>query len=275
MDGIENITGVEDTAAAGQEDINSGVEPLNEGAAAAGQENSAPLEAGVENQAAAGPDVEKAFAARLAAEREKIANETRDKLISDMYGASHGIHTYSDYEKAVAEYQKQQEMDRLMQQNIPKEYAEKLMKVDELERWRQEQEAERQRLLDEQARRERSTAMYSEFLQEFPDYGTEDKWKTIPPEVFADAKKWVDTDGREGRRLSDAFAKHKYLQVLKQQQAGQANADNAASSTGSARGTDAPATGFISKEVFEQNRSNKAWVMNNYEVLKKSMSKWK
>ena len=62
---------------------------------------------------------------------------------------------------------------------------------------------------------------------------------------------------------------------MKQQQKDQANQINAGSSTGSAKGQGTPDVGFISKEVFLQNKNNQNWMMKNYDILRKSMSRWK
>ena len=241
-------------------------------------------ETGVEGtQVAAGPavggtapdGVEKAFAARLAGATEKVRQEERDALIAEMYGASHGIKTYAEYQTAVEQTKKQAEIDRLVQENIPREYAEKLQKVDELERWKQDISAKEAKTQTEQTQRARNSAMFTEFLTAFPEYGTEDKWGTIPKEVFAEAKKWADTNGQEGSRLSDAFTRHLYNQTVRQQQTQQANAANAGSSTGSVKGIDAPGVGFISRESYEQNKGNQDWMMKNFDIIKKSMGRWK
>lgn len=276
----ENLTGVENAAAAGQDTLQdtltSGVEA---GAAApAAAAAAAGPQTGVEPPAAAGPETtvdERAFAARLAKERDRIAQETRDALIAELYGQSHGIKTYEDYKKAAENYRRQAELEKLVRQNIPREYAEKLVKVDELENWQKQQETERQRMQEEQAKRERNTQMFTEFLNEFPEYASEEKWKTIPKEVFAEAKKWIDSNGVEGRRLSDAFSRHIYNLTVKQQQKEQANQLNAGSSTGSVKGIGTPDVGFISKEAFEQNKNDQNWMMKNYDALVKSMHKWK
>ena len=101
-------------------------------AAAAGQTGTIPTGAAAPTGTTVPAVDEKAFAARLTKERERIAQETRDSLIAELYGQSHGIKTYEDYQKAAEEYRKQTEIDRLVQQNVPNvrhrrplEYAEK------------------------------------------------------------------------------------------------------------------------------------------------------
>ena len=49
---------------------------------------------------------------------------------------------------------------------------------------------------------------------------------------------------------------------------------NAATSTGSAKGTGKPVAGYIPKEVFEANKGNQDWLSKNYDTLIKSMKKW-
>jgi hypothetical protein len=85
----------------------------------------------------------------------------------------------------------------------------------------------------------------------------------------------------KGESMKTAFMDwdyQNYRQRIKVQEerakAATANQANAASSTGSVKGTGLPDSGYISKEVFEANKGNQQWMMKNYDNLKKSMNKW-
>ncbi len=204
--------------------------------------------------------------------REEYQKE-RDRKIAEKGYVWNGkpIKTEAEYEQALRE---QQLMERYREQGLPEDVIRKLAKVDEIERRLREADETRsreQQAMEAEARRKN---MFGQFLKDFPDYASEDKWKAIPPEVFAEADKWLKSKGMEGRNLSDAMTNYLFRQSMKQQQAQAANAQRAGASTGSVKST-GPVTGdYISREVFEQNRNNQDWVLKNYETLKKSMNLW-
>jgi hypothetical protein len=208
---------------------------------------------------------------------ERARQEARDAVYADMGYEWNGkpITTEAEYKQALKE---KEIFDKYQAQGLPEEVINELVAS---KRFREETLAERQTRENEEAKikqdsefKERKNDMYIEFLNEFKDYDTPEKWKLIPPEVFAEADKWLQSGGREGRRLADAFARYNYTKLMSQQQAATANQANAASSTGSVKGSGLPDTGFISKEVFEANKGNQQWMQKNYDNLTKSMRKW-
>lgn len=217
-------------------------------------------------------EVERARQEAAQAAREEYQKE-RDRKIAEKGYVWNGkpIKTEAEYEQALRE---QQLMERYREQGLPEDVIRKLAKVDEIERRLREADETRsreQQAMEAEARRKN---MFGQFLKDFPDYASEDKWKAIPPEVFAEADKWLKSKGMEGRNLSDAMTNYLFRQSMKQQQAQAANAQSAGASTGSVKST-GPVTGdYISREVFEQNRNNQDWVLKNYETLKKSMNLW-
>jgi len=114
--------------------------------------------------------------------------------------------------------------------------------------------------------------MYEEFLTEFSDYTTEEKMATIPKEVWADAQKWLQSGGREGRRLADALTKYNWKQSMAQQQANDANQANADTSTGSAKGQGKSGTFFTRDQVAQMSREE---IRSNYAAIKESEKRWK
>lgn len=120
-------------------------------------------------------------------------------------------------------WEEQQKLNELIQQNIPPEFAQKLLEHDKIV---QEYQTEKQ--IREQ--KEKEQKMYLEFLEAYPDVKPED----VPAEVWQEVAKGrnlLDAYVRyENKRLKDEMAKFQ-----QQQQNQQANQTNAASSTGSAR----------------------------------------
>ena len=78
--------------------------------------------------------------------------------------------------------------------------------------------------------------MCDEFMSEFPDYDTEEKWMSIPKEVWTEADKWLKIRGRKGRRLADALAKYNLKRCRPRIRRRSETKANAASSTGSVKG---------------------------------------
>lgn len=234
---------------------------------------------GVEQQPAAGENegVEKAFAARLAKERERLeaeyrqrvetetktaAQQARDSWIAEQGYEWHGkpIKTEAEYKQAL----KEQEIENKVRQqysNVPDELLNELV---ESKRFREETLAEKKAREEKEA----ENKQYTDFLEAYPDVKPED----IPVEVWKEHKagrNLLDAYVRyENQRLKDEMAKYQT-----QQQIEQANSKNAASSTGSAK-TSGKTGGFISKEDFEANKHDMKWVQKNLSILEESRRHW-
>lgn len=164
-------------------------------------------------------------------------------------------------------WEQQQKLNELVQRNIPKEYAEKLLKVDELEQWKAQQERQRQVEQQRQQHQQYKQQMYAEFLQMYPDV----KPEQIPAEVWQMVK--------QGHRLASAYAMHenKLLKqqlsgVEQQQQTQQANLKNAAASTGSVKSSGKTGTFFTREQVAAMSRDE---IRENYAAIKESEKHWK
>jgi DNA repair exonuclease SbcCD ATPase subunit len=233
---------------------------------------------GVETQPAAGANegMEKAFAARLAKERERLEGELRQKYESEL--KSHPTLSYLEQkaqrlgmtvEQLIEndrKYEEQLEIQQRAQKDqVSYEYAERLYKLEQKEQQR-EQEAESIRQKQEQQQ------MYAEFLEAYPEFQDPQKANEIPPEVWQAVQK--------GERLLNAYARYENQRLKaemakyqQQQQTQQANLNNAATSTGSVK--DGGKGGeFISLDEFEANRHDQSWVMKNYSRIQKSRAKW-
>lgn len=178
----------------------------------------------------------------------------------------YGFQTVEQYIEAVNKQQEQEKLNQLIQQNIPEEYAKEML---ETRKFREQYESERK--AQEQQKKQQED--YMKFFEAFPDV----KADSIPPEV------WVEVD--KGRSLVSAYREYSLStenQTLKSKlsefeqklQTQQANAQNAQTSTGSLTGQGSVPSDYISKETFETNRGNQAWMSKNYDLLVKSMKKW-
>ncbi|MFW9968628.1 MAG: hypothetical protein ACFFDF_00410 [Candidatus Odinarchaeota archaeon] len=78
--------------------------------------------------------------AKFADVRRKTEQETRDKLISEMYGESHNIHTYADYQKALEKQKEDEEVKQYASNNyMTEDQARKELERDkEIQSLRQE-----------------------------------------------------------------------------------------------------------------------------------------
>lgn len=169
-------------------------------------------------------------------------------------------------------YEEQQRINRLVQQNIPEEYARRLLKVDELEEWKDITEKQRQ----EQERRQK---MFTEFFEAYPEFNDPKKLEEIPKEVWL--KVYHPEKNPGGISMLDAYTRYenKLLKAEKeklqaQRQTQQANTKNAESSTGSVK-TPGATGGFISREQFDANKGNMNWVQKNLDLIEESRKHWK
>jgi hypothetical protein len=160
-------------------------------------------------------------------------------------------------------YEEQQKLNELIQQNIPEEYAKKLLEHDKVMK---EYQTEKQTREQTEAKQK----MFAEFLEAYPEFY--DPNKSLPPEVQAEISK--------GRHPIDAYVRYEnkllkeQLQgAQKQQQTQEANEKNAASSTGSVK-TSGKTGGFISKDDFEANKHDMNWVRKNLNTLSESRKHW-
>ncbi len=212
------------------------------------------------------PDVTEtqAFARRLKEETDKARQKALDDFIDQTYGQSHNIHTFAEYQRALAIQNQQAEVNRLVQQNIPPQYAQEML---ENRRFREQHLADQKRMQAQQQK----NRQYQDFLTAYPEVASDPS--KIPTEVWQSVQKGVslvDAYSRyENKMLRDQLSKYQT-----QDQIGEANQANAATSTGSAKGTGKPVAGYIPKEVFEANKGNQDWLSKNYDTLIKSMKKW-
>lgn len=156
-------------------------------------------------------------------------------------------------------YEEQEALNQLIQQNIPEEYAKKLLEHDKII---SEYQTEKQT----RAQKEAQQKMYSEFFESYPDIKPEE----IPAEVWKEVK--------QGRNLTDAYIryenkalKEKMNSFQQQQQTQQANQANAASSTGSVK-TTGKVGEFFSREQVEKMTT--AEVSKHLEAIKESRKHW-
>lgn len=221
------------------------------GEVATPQQNEKPVQSAEEN-------------AKFAEVRRKAEAEaetrTRDRMISEMYGESHGIHTYAEYQAAIAK-QAQEEHD----QSIREEYEAKGLPEDvvsELVEWKKSRE---QSKAEQEAKQqqEKQQAEMQDFIKKYPNVKPDD----IPVEVWQ-----VNASGVP---LRYAYADYANDQATKAEEIARANAENAKSSTGSVSGDGAAnSSDFISYDIYEQNKSNPSWVNKNFNKIMNSRAMW-
>lgn len=125
-------------------------------------------------------------------------------------------------------FEEQEALNKLVQQNIPEEYAKEML---ENRKFREQYQTEKQT----REQKETEQKMYADFLDTYPDVKPED----VPAEVWKEVK--------AGRNLTDAYMRYENKQlktriagVQQQEQTHQANEKNAETSTGAAKNTSKP-----------------------------------
>jgi hypothetical protein len=185
----------------------------------------------------------------------KATEKARDAVIAEMFGESHGIRTYAEYQAALKAEQEARELERLANQNIPEEIAKEILES------RKERE-ERKARETEQAKAEKQRVEFKEFIDNFPDV----KPSEIPEEV------WKANEA--GIPLRYAYAEYALKQSRIEATKQKANAENAQTSMGKVGTEAASEDGFISKETFELKRNDRQWIIKNLSKIAVSRSKW-
>lgn len=214
---------------------------------ATSQQNEKPVQSAEENSR---------FAQVRRDAEQKAYAKAQDDVIEKMYGASYGIHTFAEYEAAMAKQEQEQELQELLAKNIPEEYATEMLESRKLrEQINAEKEAKQQK--------EKRDADALDFIKAFPDVKADD----IPVEVWQANEKGIP--------LRYAYAEHAYKMATKAEEVAKANAENARSSTGSVNTNGAANdSDFVSFDSYEQNKNNQSWVNKNFDKIMKSRAKW-
>ena len=163
-------------------------------------------------------DVDRIVQERLARERQKYENNPYLKYLQEK-AQKLGI-TVEQLIENDRKWEEQQQIQKLVQQNIPPEFAKEML---ENRKFREMYQAEQQRRQQEETRRQ----MFMEFIQTYPDV----KADQIPQEV------WQMTL-QQGYPLTAAYAIWENKQLKQQMQTIQANQKNAETSTGAAKNVD-------------------------------------
>lgn len=222
-----------------------------------------------------------AFSKRLNEEKARIESEvsqrTRDELIAEQYGESHGIFTYAQYQQAKAQAEEESKA-QAMEEQIRRKYShlddEELADIIELKKANEEnkrQQAESKKQQEEREAKEKDNARKEaesiEFFELFKDENGR-AWEAtdgIPKEVIELQSK--------GKSLPDAYNAYLKATYKSKISAVEVNEKNAKSSTGSVKGN-GNSTGDISQEVFEANKHDREWVIKNFSKITESRAKW-
>lgn len=200
------------------------------------------------------------------AEKAEEVQKAKDKVIADMYGESHGIHTEAEYKEAMQKQREREEIEKITQKGVSEADAKEILEarrvMEEAERMKAEMETEKQQ-------KERATKENQDFLDYFKvengrDYDPDKD--TVPDEVW---KK-----NSEGIPLKYAFMEHQLEQIRLGKETQQKNLENAEASIGKISADGNLDTDFISESVFEKNKTDRRWVMDNLEKITKSRTKW-
>lgn len=170
--------------------------------------------------------------------------------------------TVPQYLSAVREAEEREQLDSLVQQNIPEEYAKEML---DNRKFREQYESERKAAEE----KNRVNADYQSFFEAYPDVKPDE----IPPQVFIKAKadnvplKYAYKD-YEAEMYKAEVAKYK-----QKEQITSANQANAATSTGSAKASGNATNGYYTKEQVDSMSVDQ--INKNYKAVMASMKSWK
>ncbi len=218
------------------------------------------------------PDVTttQAFARRL----KEATTKAKDELIAEMYGESHGIHTYAEYQAALAREQAEAERAKLQEEiGIDPDALKPVF-----QQWK-ESDPDFQELKAIRAEKNITKAL-TDLNNELKDAGIDLQIKDLSD---SELLKLPNIDKileqvQKGHSLADAFflANKKDI-ISRQAQTAQQEtikkiAANGASSPGSLSA--GGESDFISQELFESKKSDQRWVIKNLSKIQKSRQNW-
>lgn len=174
----------------------------------------------------------------------------------------YGYDDLGKYEEAVKAQWEQDEINKLIQANVPEEYAREML---ENKKFREQYGQEK----EQREAQDKETAMYNEFIETFPGVDA----NNIPPEVWEMVNK--------GRDLTSAYAIHaaKNIDTVKtdaQQEAIKALTQNAETSSGSVTEQTTQAPAAMTAEQINATLNGmttsqqREWVDKNYDAIEKS-----
>lgn len=223
-----------------------------------------------------------AFSRRLNEERAKIeaevSNKTRDELIAEQYGESHGIFTYAQYKVAKAQAEEEaksqalEEKTRAKYSHLDEEELERIIELEKNHEEYKRQQAETKKQQEEREAQEKQTERKQAEIKEFFELFKEENGRAWD-EVDGLPKEVADLQAK-GKSLPDAY--NAYLKTTYKSKIGatEINEKNAKSSTGSVTGNGGTGTGEISQETFEAKKHDREWVIKNFSKITESRAKW-
>lgn len=212
--------------------------------------------------------------AKFAAVRREAEARARDAVIAELYGESHGIKTYADYQRAIAEQQAEAERVRI--------YSETGIDPDALkpvfEQWKQS-DPDIQELKAIRAEKNITQAI-TDLNNELKDAGVDLQIKDLSNEELAKIPNIdkVTELVQKGHTLADAFFLANKKDIISRQATkAQQDTIKKIAANGEASPGSLSATGeddFISADMFEKNKSDRRWVIKNLSKITKSRAKW-
>lgn len=209
-----------------------------------------------------GMNYDKVYETRQTLERElEAARNAKEIQFAKTMAQRYGYDSVEAYEQAVQAAWEREEIEKLVEQNIPEQYAKEML---ENKRFREQYQNE----ITTKQQAEKEQQMYNEFIETFPGVSAED----IPVDVW----KLVD----QGKDLVSAYALHqvKNLDAIKaqtQQETLKTLQNNAETSTGSVSQGSAGEVSAMSNEQVDNLLSQMSgaeqakWVDANYNNLEK------
>lgn len=175
-----------------------------------------------------------------------------------------------DYLNAAREYREAERIRQLAEsEGISEELAQRLTKLENSDKERQQQESQRQ----QEARKQAEYQEFFEYFEKENGRSFDTAKDSIPDEVWQGVSK--------GKTLLDAFQaneakvlKDKIRELESKLQIQQTNTANNATSTGSVTGNGATNTDFISQETFNNNKQDRSWIIKNFDRINQSRKSW-
>lgn len=211
------------------------------------------------------PQQSKEDNAKYAAIRREAEKKARDQMISEMYGESHGIHTYTDYQKAL---EKDKQRKLIEEKGYDYDSLEEIINQDP----RIKQATEFLSKQEQETKKQQEMFEFLDYYQEA--FGESFKGDELPKEVVKMSEQGIPLTIAFKAVAETEHLKNKLKEYEMKLNADKTNLKNEETSTGGITPGKSVDADFITKEVFDANKSDQRWVIKNLERLTKSRTKW-
>lgn len=214
-----------------------------------------------------------AAAARKEAEQKAKAYEEKIRRLEEASkkGGFNSVDEFTEaYEQQLLENEERIKRSKLEEQGIDPDVYEQMIQNDP----RIKKATEREREIAESEQRQKNFIDFLDYFKQTAGRPFDAEKDKVSQEVIDMTTKGIPLIVAYKAVDETTMLKNELAELKEKFEASETNKKNSATSTGNLNPATPNDSEFISKEIFEANKSDQRWVMKNLEKLNKSRTKW-